>query len=346
MPSSHKNSTPEGERKMRAAVIGVGAMGRHHVRIYNELEDVELVAVVDVDQEQAEREARRYRVPVYGDYIRTLEETEPDLVSVAVPTSLHCEVTLAALDAGAHVLVEKPIAASLEDGQRMIQCATEKGRVLTVGHIERFNPAVVELSHRLCEEELGRIFSIHARRLGTFPARIRDVGVTVDLATHELDIMRYLLQSEVSRLYAETQRNLHAAYEDKVSALLHFESGVVGTLEVDWLTPTKIRELSVTGECGMFVVNYVTQDLFFYENADVGADWGALQLLRGVTEGNMIRLRINKKEPLRVQLEAFVRAAGGEPVVVTGEDGLAALRLARALARSGQEHRVLTAEDF
>jgi UDP-N-acetylglucosamine 3-dehydrogenase len=322
---------------MRAAVIGVGAMGRHHV---------ELVAVADVDREQAEREARRYRVPVYDDYRRMLEETKPNLVSVAVPTSLHHEVTLAALDAGAHVLVEKPIAASLEDGQRMIQHATEKGRVLTVGHIERFNPAVVELSHRLREEELGRIFSIHARRLGTFPARIRDVGVTVDLATHELDIMRYLLQSEVSRLYAETQRNLHAAHEDKVSALLHFESGAVGTLEVDWLTPTKIRELSVTGERGMFVVNYVTQDLFLYENADVSGNWGTLQLLRGVSEGNMIRLRISKKEPLRVQLEAFVRAVGGEPVAVTGEDGLEALRLARALARSGQEHRVLTKEDL
>jgi len=332
---------------MRAAVIGVGAMGRHHVRVYNEIEGVELAAVADEQAGLAEKEAGRYRVPAYDDYRRMLAEVQPDLVTVAVPTSLHAEVALMALEAGAHVLVEKPIAASLEEGRRMIRRAAELGRVLTVGHIERFNPALLELRRRLQAGELGRVFAVHARRQGTFPARIRDVGVTVDLATHELDAMRCLLESEVVRLYAETQRELHATHEDSVCALLRFANGAVGALEVDWLTPTKIRELSVTGERGMFLVNYVTQDLFFYENAEGSGDWGTLQLLRGVSEGDMIRLSIPKKEPLRAELEAFVRAAAGEgPVVVSGEDGLAALRLAQALVRSAQEHRALSGEEF
>jgi UDP-N-acetylglucosamine 3-dehydrogenase len=332
---------------MRAAVIGLGAMGRHHARVYSEIEHVELAAVADSDGELGARAARRYHVPVYNDYRRMLEEVNPDLVSVAVPTSLHRDVALVALDAGAHVLIEKPIAASIVEGQEIIQRAAQRGRVLTVGHIERFNPAVQELKRRLGLGEVGRVFSVRARRLGTFPARIRDVGVTIDLATHDLDIMRYLLGSEVSRVYAETQREVHTAHEDKVSALLRFEDGAVASLEVDWLTPTKIRELSVTGERGMFVVNYVMQDICFYENAEVSSHWGALQLLRGVTEGNMTRLHINKQEPLRVELETFVRAAAGEgPVVVTGQDGLAALRLAHALVRSAHENRVLTGEEF
>jgi UDP-N-acetylglucosamine 3-dehydrogenase len=327
---------------LRAVVIGVGAMGRHHARVYNELEDVELVAVADADRARAEKEARRFRVPAYDDYLRMLDEVGADLVSIAVPTSLHCQVALAALDAGAHVLVEKPIAASIDEGQQMIQRAAERNRVLTVGYIERFNPAVVELKRRLHRGELGTIFSINARRLGTFPTRISDVGVTLDLATHELDVMRYLLESEVSRLYAETQRNLHTSREDKVSALLRFENGVVGLLEVDWLTPTKVRELSVTGERGMFVLNYVTQDLYFYENAEVVDSWGVLQLLRGVTEGNMVRLRINKQEPLRLEIEAFVRAViGGSEPVIGGEDGLWALRLAHRLVESGEQGRLI-----
>jgi predicted dehydrogenase len=275
-----------------------------------------------------------------------LEEMQPDVVTVAVPTNAHFRVVLDTLEASCHVLVEKPIAATLEEGQRMIERAAGLGRILAVGHIERYNPAVTELKRRLDAGELGDIFQVHARRLGPFPARVRDVGVVVDLAPHDLDIMRYLTGKEVERLYAETEQEIHTAHEDLFSGLIRFENGVLGVLNINWLTPTKVREVMVTGQRGMFLANLLTQDLYFYENEEAGGlDWSHLSLLRGVGEGQMVRLRLRRREPLRAELEAFVTAAKGEPgSIVSGSDGLIALKLAQALVRSGQEHQVIAME--
>ena len=228
----------------------------------------------------------------------------------------------------------------------MIERAAELGRILAVGHIERYNPAVIELKRRLDAGELGGIFQVHARRLGPFPARVRDVGVVVDLAPHDLDIMRYLTGKEVERLYAETEQEIHTAHEDLFSGLIRFEDGVIGILNINWLTPTKVREVTVTGQRGMFLANLLTQDLYFYENEEAGdLDWNHLSLLRGVGEGQMVRLRMRRREPLRVELETFVAVARGEQgEVVSGDDGLIALQLAQALVQSGQEHRVIVVE--
>jgi UDP-N-acetylglucosamine 3-dehydrogenase len=331
---------------MRAAVIGVGAMGCNHARVYQEIPDVELVAVADSDSTLAQETARLRGGRAYTDYRLMLEEMQPDVVTVAVPTNAHFRVVLDTLEASCHVLVEKPIAATLEEGQRMIERAAGLGRILAVGHIERYNPAVTELKRRLDAGELGDIFQVHARRLGPFPARVRDVGVVVDLAPHDLDIMRYLTGKEVERLYAETEQEIHTAHEDLFSGLIRFENGVLGVLNINWLTPTKVREVMVTGQRGMFLANLLTQDLYFYENEEAGGlDWSHLSLLRGVGEGQMVRLRLRRREPLRAELEAFVTAAKGEPgSIVSGSDGLIALKLAQALVRSGQEHQVIAME--
>lgn len=327
---------------IRAAVIGVGSMGWNHARIYNELESVDLVAVADVDSRMAERAAHVYGARGYTDYREMLRHEELDVVSIAVPTQIHRETALAALQRGCHILVEKPIAFTIEEGQEMVAFAASQGLKLAVGHVERFNPAIVELKQRLKRGEVGQVFQIHVRRLGPFPARVRDVGVVIDLATHDLDIMRYLLDSEVKRIYAETEQEIHTEHEDLLSGLLRFEDGVIGLLSINWLTPTKIRELTVTGEKGMFLVNYLTQDLYFYENDYVDSQWGSLGLLRGVGEGNMVRLKIEKREPLRVEIEAFVQAVlEDEEPAVRGEDSLAALALAQRLVESGQENRVI-----
>ncbi|NIO68855.1 MAG: Gfo/Idh/MocA family oxidoreductase [Anaerolineae bacterium] len=328
---------------MRAAVIGVGSIGWNHARIYNELEGVDLVAVADLDGGVAERAAHVYGAKGYTDYREMLGHEELDVVSIAVPTQIHSETALAALQRGCHILVEKPIASTIEEGQEIVALAASRGLKLTVGHIERFNPAIVELKRRLKRGEAGQVFQIHARRLGPFPTRVRDVGVVIDLATHDLDIMRYLLNSEVTRIYAETEQEIHTAHEDLLSGLLRFENGVIGLLSINWLTPTKIRELTVTGERGMFLVNYLTQDLYFYENDHADSQWESLGLLRGVSEGNMVRLKIGKREPLRVEIEAFVKAVlEDEEPAVRGEDGLKALALAQRLVESGRENRVIT----
>ncbi len=330
----------------RAAVIGVGAMGRNHARVYQEIPDVELAAVVDADSHLAQEAARLRGAHAYTDYQAMLEKTKPDLVTVAVPTQVHFQVVLDALEAGCHVLVEKPIAATLEEGRRMIDRAAELGLVLAVGHIERYNPAVIKLKQQLDDGALGQIFQIHARRLGPFPVRVRDVGVIVDLSPHDLDIMRYLTGKEVRRLYAETDQEINTAHEDLFSGLIRFDGGILGVLNINWLTPTKVREITVTGQRGMFLANLLTQDLYFYENKEANdLDWNHLSLLRGVGEGRMVRLRLHKREPLRTELESFAAAARGEAAeIVPGKDGLIALELAQALVRSGQEHQIIVWE--
>lgn len=318
-------------------------MGRNHARVYQELDTAELVAVSDPNDVVARRVADLHGARSYVSHVELLARERPDAVTVAVPTSSHFDVVRDALDAGCHVLVEKPIAATIEEAEGLVARATAAGKVLMVGHIERFNPAVMELGRRLRDGELGRIFQVHARRLGPFPPRVRDVGVVTDLATHDLDIMRYLTSSEVVRVYAATKRKVHTTREDLLNGILHFRNGAVGLLEINWLTPTKIRELYVTGERGMFRADYLTQDLYFYANAESGVEnWGAMSVLRGVSEGTMTRFAVQKVEPLRAEVEAFLRSANGDDgTIVSGPDGVAALRLALALIESGETGKVV-----
>ena len=328
---------------MKVAVIGTGSMGRNHARVYSELPNVELAAVCDENSSAARDVAARYGTAAYADYHKMLEEVRPEVVSVAVPTALHRDVAIEALEAGAHVLVEKPIAATLEEGRAIIEKADQMKRQLMIGHIVRFNPAMQALKQKLQEGELGRIFQITCRRVGPFPARIRDVGVVIDLAPHDVDLMRYLTGMEPIRVYCETEQRLQTEHEDLLLGLLRFPHGVTGSLEINWLTPTKVREVIVLGERGMFRVDDLTQDLYFYENAEIGHNnWPALQNLKGVSEGSMTRFALQRYEPLKAELQAFASAlAAGNPVPVTGEDGLAALRLALALVESGRTHQVI-----
>ncbi len=327
---------------LKAAVIGAGSIGHNHVRIYNEMVGVELVGVVEPIPASAEQIQRTYRVPVFPTMQIMLEQIRPDLASVAVPTSLHFSIASRLLQSGIHVLVEKPIANTLEEGRELIKLARSSGVLLSVGHIERFNPAVKELKRRLDSNELGRVFTIQAQRQGPFPQRIRDVGVIIDLATHDLDLMLWLIGSQPLHIFGETARNIHTDHEDLVSGLVRFANGTIGVLNINWLTPTKVRQLSICGEKGMFVVNYLTQQLTFYRNAQNShGTYSSIEVLTGVSEGEMIRYPIASQEPLRVELESFVRACSGKSAIeVTGEDGLMALYMAQLLRKAGQENQI------
>jgi predicted dehydrogenase len=327
---------------LRAAVIGVGVMGQHHVRVYREIAHVELVGFADADEKQRASLGQRYSTRAYADYQQLLDEQKPDVVTVAVPTALHYEVASEAIRRGIHVLIEKPITETEADGRALIEQAAQQGVVLAVGHIERHNPAIGALKQIIAAGDLGRVFEMRAQRVGPFPARIRDVGVILDLATHDIDILIHLAGSAPVRAYAETQQNIHSTREDMVSGMLRFANGVTATLEVNWLTPTKARRLTVLGASGMYEVDYLTQDLTFYENGAALGEFRSLELLRGVTEGRMIRERIEKREPLRLELEDFVGAVrDGRRPLVSGEDSLTALRVAHALVESGQQHQVV-----
>lgn len=328
---------------IKVAVIGVGSMGVNHARVYWELPEADLVGVADFDVERAQSVANKYNTKSYSDYRHLLDQAKPEAVTLAVPTVNHYQLAMEIIERGIPLLIEKPIAFSLEEAQLIIKAAKEKNVKLMIGHIERFNPAIIALKDVIAKEELGRIFQMDAHRQGPFPARIGDVGVVIDLAVHDLDIMRFVSQHEIVRVYAETEKHIHSKYEDLLTGLVRLSDGTVGTLTINWLTPTKIREFIVTGERGLFRCDYLTQDLYFFENPiSHGSEWENLRVLRGVREGKMTRYMIAKKEPLKSEQEAFLSAVlNNTAVPVTGEDGLKALKLAKAIVESGTDHKII-----
>jgi UDP-N-acetylglucosamine 3-dehydrogenase len=342
-----------GARPLRAGVIGLGTMGRNHVRVWDEaIDGVELVAVADPRPEAVRLLTQGRSVRGYAEVTTMLAEEELDLVSVVAPTSMHHQLTVAALQAGAHVLVEKPIAATRAEAEAMMAAAAASRRMLTVGHIERFNPAIVELRRRLQAAELGRIFQVRATRLGPFPERIRDVGVVVDLAPHDLDVMRFLLGSDPVRVYAETEQRIHTDHEDLFNGMMKFRNGVIGVLDINWLTPTKRRSLSVTGERGMYVADYIGQDLVFYANLDAVQTWqnrGDVDapVISSVAEGEMARRLVHRAEPLAVELNEFAKAVrDGAPPPVDPRDALVALLLARKMVSAAETGQVVAGDEL
>ncbi|MBN2458150.1 Gfo/Idh/MocA family oxidoreductase [Candidatus Woesearchaeota archaeon] len=327
---------------LNAAVIGVGLMGKNHARVYFGLDNVNLVAIADPDKNKLGKLSKDYRCKAYTDYKKMLSEEKIDIVSIAVPTINHFEVSCNTLDKGINVLLEKPIAVSTAEGKNIISLAKKKNLKLMVGHIERFNPAVIELKKRINNNELGRVYKIDVNRIGPYPGRIRDVGVVIDLAVHDIDIIRYITGSEVKRLYAETEKKINSKYEDMLSGLLRFENGIICNMNINWLTPTKIRKLYITGERGMFVVNYLKQELIFYENAEVTNNLDYADIMRGVSEGRMIKFAINKKEPLLAEIEHFVNCINeNKEPLISGEDGLTAIKIADMLLKSSSERRAI-----
>ncbi len=321
--------------RLKIAVVGAGSMGMNHLRVLRDMseEQVQIVGIAETHEPNLKSAVSRFHVPGYSGYREMVEKTRPDLVAVVVPTHLHFEVAQYVLDLGINVLIEKPMTSTIEEARALIQLAQLRNARLAVGHIERFNPAVMAVKRHLVAGELGKMYHLHARRLGPFPPRIRDVGVTLDLATHEIDVMRYLADAEVEHVYAETQRHIHTSHEDIVLGVLRFTNQIIGVLDVNWLTPAKIRELSVTGEKGMYLVNYLTQDVYFYQNDYTTTSWDALRSLTGVSEGTMTRLKIQKAEPLRLEYEDVMAAIQQDTVpTVSGEDGLAVLRVVLELS--------------
>ena len=315
-------------------------MGRNHARLYRAIEGVRLVGVADPNPKVSEQVGVRENVPHYSDFVTLLDEQKPDLVSIAAPTGLHYEMGAQVIDRGVHVLMEKPITSTVEQGEALLELAKRKGVILAVGHVERFNPAVMELRRRLHEGMAGRIYKISAQRLSPYPSRISDAGVVIDLASHDIDLMRHLMPEPILRIYGETLQSINSDREDLFNGLIRFASGAIGVLDINWMTPTKVRRLTVTGARGFMECNLLSQELFFYENDNAPSQWDTLSVLRGVSEGNILGIRIQRREPLDTELTDFVAAVrDGRPPMVTGEDGLETLRLALQFVHSGGDGR-------
>jgi UDP-N-acetylglucosamine 3-dehydrogenase len=324
-------------KKLRAGLIGLGMMGRHHARVLSNLEGVELVAVSDPAGDKHGVATGRLILSSVSELIKV----GVDYVMVAAPTIYHQEVALELAAAGVHALIEKPLASDVESASKIADAFAEKGLVGAVGHIERYNPALQQLRARINSGELGAVYQIATRRQGPFPARIADVGVVKDLATHDIDLTSWVADSKYSMVSAQTVHKSGRAHEDMVFATCRLENGIMVNHIVNWLTPFKERLTIVTGEKGAFVADTLTADLTFYANASIQTQWDSVAAFRGVSEGDVIRYAFAKPEPLKVEHEAFRDAVLGLPgaaeKIVTMRAGLETVRVASAMIESSNQ---------
>ena len=334
--------SPAGDRELRVGLIGLGSMGRNHLRVLGRPIGVLLAAVADTDADALAAASATTGAQAFDEPLALIAEAELDALVIASPTTTHLSLALAAIERGIAVLVEKPLAATPAEADRIVAAAARAGAPpVQVGHIERFNPAVLELGRLLDAGWLSTVFAITSRRAGPFPARIRDVGVTVDLATHDVDMLSWIAGERPARVSAETAQRIHADHEDLLFGLMSFPSGTVAMLDVDWLTPVKRRQLSVVGEEGLFELDYLTQRLTFARATDTTNP----RLIGGYAptfSGDVEVLPVANGEPLVAELDAFLQVvrSGGRPVV-DAEDGRWAVVIADALLRAAGERRTV-----
>ena len=331
--------------RLRIGLDGLGSMVRNHLRVISNHPETTVAAVADPDAAALEAAVGQTEAAGFADPLEMIRQADLDGVVIAAPTTAHVSLALAAIERGLGVLVEKPLAATVDDGLAIVAAARTRNVRVQIGHVERYNPAVLEMGRLLRMGWLSTIYAITSRRAGPFPARIRDVGVTVDLGTHDVDILCWIAGERPVRVYAETAQRLHASHEDLTFGLMHFPSGATGFLDVDWLTPAKRRNLVAVGEEGMFELDYLTQKLTFTRS-----NVGRPQMIAGYATtfaGDVAEIPIDNIEPLRAQLDEFVRVlrTGERPYVDAG-DGLWAVAIANALLTAASERRPIDLSDL
>jgi UDP-N-acetylglucosamine 3-dehydrogenase len=314
-------------------------MGRNHCRLLRDLEEVELVGVCDPAGDPARLAGD---VPVFPD-VSELLALGLDLCVVAAPTAAHEEIALQLADAGVPTLIEKPLAADVRTAERIVDRFASRGIVGAVGHVERFNPALRELRRRLEDGQLGEVYQVATRRQGPFPARIADVGVVFDLASHDLDLASWVAERRFVTVSAQMAHRSGRAHEDLVAVVGMLEHGLVTNHLVNWLTPFKERVTVVTGDQGTFVADTLSADLTFHRNGSVPSEWDTMAVFRGVSEGDTLRYAIPKPEPLRSELLGFIDAIRGVEGAdrVTLEEGLHVVRVAEAVLTAATTAQVV-----
>ena len=334
---------------LRAGLIGMGKMGRNHARVISSTDGINFVGIADP---MGDPSGLIDNDLVYDSVDKLIEEGI-DLAVVACPTTEHEAVALKLCEAGIHTLVEKPLAINFESAQRLTDAFEKAGLVGAVGHIERFNMANEEKiledykvsteedlkirQKRIEEGELGELYQIITRRIGPFPERIQDVGVVMDLATHDLDLTAWVGGSKYKKISAHTAFKAGREHEDLVAVTAQLSNGIVTNHLVNWLSPMKERVVVATGEKGCFVADTLLADLTFYKNSDAPSPWEGISQFRGVREGDMIRYAIAKPEPLRTEFEGFRDAINGkEGRIVSMQEGLAAVIAAEAVLSSAK----------
>ena len=324
---------------LRMGLVGIGMMGRNHARVLNNLDGVDLVGVADPGGDRFAMAGPAHVV----DSVTALIELGIDAAVVATPTVFHLQAGLELAAAGIHTMIEKPLATNEVECRQLVDAFEGAQLINAVGHIERCNPALRALRERLEAGDLGEIYQVATRRQGPFPNRIADVGVVKDLATHDIDLTAWVIQSPYARVSAQTAHKSGRDHEDLISITAQTVNGTVVNHLVNWLSPLKERLTVVTGEKGAFVADTLTGDLTLHENGLVATEWDQVSSFRGVTEGNSTRYAIAKPEPLRVQHEGFRDAVLGHggAHIITMREGMATVAVADACIAAAREGRTI-----
>lgn len=297
---------------VRTGVIGVGSMGRNHVRVLRDIVEVDLVGIADPFLRPSEGSILWPDLPIYSDY-RDLMAKGLDAVIVAVPTAHHYAIVMDALTKGIDVLVEKPIASTVEQAEEMVERADQGKLVLMVGHVERFNPAVGTVKAALQEEQP---ISISITRVGPFPPRMADVGIVVDLGVHDIDLIRYLSGSDIIDVQVQVEQT-RGLREDIALMQFRTRNNILAQINTNWLTPFKERRIEISCRERFISCDMLTRSVVTYSDYK--------------TDGSFVtrHLSVAPIEPLRAEILAFVEAVRSRcPPPVTGRDGLQALKTA------------------
>ena len=314
--------------RIRAGVVGAGHMGQYHILALAELWDVELVAICDADPERARDIATQYGTRAVATHQELAELV--DIATVAVPTERHFVVTRDLLEAGVHVLVEKPMTPTLEEARELFAVANRSGAILHVGHVERFNGAVDELKQIVTAPIL-----IESRRLGPFIPRVQKDTVVMDLMIHDIDIVLGLVDSPAVRLAAQGG-SVHTEVADVAAVQVRFASGAVATITASRATEEKIRTLSITQPDAYIVLDYTEQDIHIYRRAaqEYTMNRGSIRYRRA---SFVEHLKVHRDNPLKLEIQHLIsamrRRRAGERVVLAQQDDLRSLAMALEIER-------------
>jgi UDP-N-acetylglucosamine 3-dehydrogenase len=311
-------------KKLGVAVIGTGQWGKNHARVYKELPSTELIAICDVNAERAKAMAVQYGVKAYSDSSQMLKNKQIEAVNVCTWSTILAKEAKKALDAGKHVLVEKPMATTPQQAKKLVQTAQENGLHLTVGFLMRFIPGLQLIRQSVEKKKLGELVCVTAKRVSQWPERIGDVGVVKDTAIHDIDVMRFISNQDPVSVYAKMGSMRIKKFEDYAHIMLTYKNGESAFIESNWLTPYKTRMLTATGSEAIMRLDYITQDLWIEQKSE------------------NVQPRLPFQEPLKAELQHFVDCIVDkrEPII-TGEDGVKALEIATAAIQSSAKNRAI-----
>jgi len=317
-------------------------MGQHHARIFSGFHDVSLVAVCDTNLKTAKSLAKTYKTRYYLNHKELIKKEDLDAASIAVPTKYHLPVALDFIKERIPLLVEKPLADTSMAAKKIIDAARKKKVVLSVGHIERYNPAIIQLQKIVSKKLLGEILSINIKRVGLFPTRVMDVSVLIDLAVHDLDIANTLVKRTPDFLYARGSGALTKGKYDHAEIFLDFKDfGCF--IQVNWVTPIKIRQLSITGTKGYAELNYLTQELLVYKSIyKISQPEGFKEFVIKFGNPKTRQVKVKNQEPLKIELRNFIDSVKNKTKPnVSDKEALAAIILAEMAEKSIRTRKVL-----